>query len=62
MVLKEGTKKEINECIEECEGAFTNLRNAINQLPDGAAKQRMQSAGQNLDACINDCRSTLNQP
>jgi hypothetical protein len=44
--------KEINECIEECEGAFTNLRNAANQMPDGTAKQALQSAARNLEACI----------
>jgi len=55
------SNNEINECIADCEGAFTNLRNAVNQLPDGPAKQKMQSAGNNLQTCINDCRSALSQ-
>jgi hypothetical protein len=56
-----GTNKEINECLEECEGAFTNLRHAITQCSDSKAKQSLESAARNLEACINDCRSALNQ-
>ncbi|MEF3305451.1 hypothetical protein [Paenibacillus sp. GYB003] len=55
------TKNEINECIGECERAFTNLRNALAQVPDGPGKIVLGNAADNLGACIQECRNALNQ-
>ncbi|WP_199622281.1 hypothetical protein [Paenibacillus alkalitolerans] len=55
------TKNEINQCIEECERAFANLRNALGQLPDGPGKIALGSAADHLGACIQECRNSLNQ-
>jgi hypothetical protein len=49
----------IRECLQQCEGIYNNLYAVMDQIHDGMAKQRLKSAMTNMEACINDCRSAL---
>ncbi|MFC4766423.1 hypothetical protein [Effusibacillus consociatus] len=53
------SKDKIRTCLQQCEGIYADLQSAMDQAHDGMAKQRLESAMTNMEACINDCRSAL---
>lgn len=53
-------RAEVQRCITECEGAFTNLRSAAEQANDPRAKQKLEEAQKRLEECIRYCRDALN--
>lgn len=53
------SKDKIRECLQHCEGLYSDIKSVLHDVNDGMAKQRLESAMTNMEACINDCRSAL---
>lgn len=53
------TRDTIRQSMQQCEVIYSNLQEAMQQVQDGLAKQRLESAITNMEAVINDCRSTI---
>lgn len=53
------TKDKIRETLQQCESLYANLQESSQQVRDEMARQRLQSAMTNMEACINDCRSAI---
>ncbi|TCS75845.1 hypothetical protein [Effusibacillus lacus] len=52
-------KYRIRECLQHCEGIYNDIQTAMDQVHDHMAKQRLESAMTDMEVCINDCRSAL---
>lgn len=53
------TRDTIRQSMQQCEAIYSNLQEAMQQVQDGLAKQRLESAITNMEAVINDCRSAI---
>lgn len=53
------TRDTIRQSVQQCEAIYSNLQTAMQQVQDEMAKQRLESAITNMEACINDWRSAI---
>lgn len=51
----------IQQCISKCESSANDLRKVAGQIQNPQEKNTAQRAANQIDSCVQQCRSLLNQ-
>lgn len=54
-------RQTIQQCISKCESSANDLRTVAGQIQNPQAKNAAQQAATQIDNCVRQCRSLLNQ-
>jgi len=51
----------VEDTIEKCQGSASNMRSAASNTENNAAKNAFEQTAQQLEQCVQKCRTALNQ-